>query len=730
MLHLLKLKFKMKKYLLLLISLVVTSTAMSQQISLTNFNTEVFIENFSTKSPLFSFETTSENYFIVDDGDLFLSRNNKLSDYTIFSSTPFSEENYKLKTSIKLIATNSKESYVGILLNTQLDGNGLVSVEINSKKEYRVRQINNGDSKYLSGNRDNEGWIANDFIKENGEFNYIDILCYKGRYDLYFNFQYVNTFESPEYITGRFGFLIGAQSQARIDYIHVHKEGGKVSTVDFNNANDKILKLENDILSLQKDINSNKTLVDQLRAENSNSSKELNNNKQKEAILRAEKEALENKINGLDLKLDEANAHKNKIASESSDFKKAILSYEKTSNNLEKKNSELINQLDLKINELSKIQTNLSNSSSELNKKTIEVSSLSTQLKKSEQELKDATNSNINLKSSNGKYESETLGLNRKIVNQENQINNSKTELKKLEDQVEKLNSQIISLKNSTNNIENEKRELNREIVNQSNQIKSQDLKISDLNSEINSMSVQKEKIKAQLTDANSKKNALTKKNSQLNSKLVESKKTLANQKAKSQNLDIQIKNIKSKNLKKQETIDFLNSKNKTLNDSISSLFKDYSFLIMKDEELKELTKKHNKLTIKSQNDIASMKKLNLENQKLNSQLDEQKQIAGQFAESYRYELEKSKKFQEEILNFQSEINTETSNKTNSIYKIQLGIFDEEINIEYLELITKINTENNQFIYLSGRFENYSSARTYLLKVNELGFNNAFIVKF
>ena len=61
MLHLLKLKFKMKKYLLLLISLIVTSTAMSQQISLTNFNTEVFVENFSSKSPLFSFETTSEN---------------------------------------------------------------------------------------------------------------------------------------------------------------------------------------------------------------------------------------------------------------------------------------------------------------------------------------------------------------------------------------------------------------------------------------------------------------------------------------------------------------------------------------------------------------------------------------------------------------------------------------------------------------------------------------------
>lgn len=720
----------MKKYLLLLTSLAVTTAVMSQQISLTNFNTEVFIENFSTNSSLFSYETTSENYFIVDDGDLFLSRNNKLSDFTIFSSTPFSEENYKLKTSIKLIPTSSKETHVGILLNTQLDGNGLLSIEINTKKEYRVRQINSGESKYLSGNRDNEGWIASNLIKENGEYNYIDILCYKGRYDLYFNFQYVNTFESPEYVSGRFGFLIGAQSQARIDYIHVHKEGGKVSSVDFNNANDKILKLENDILSLQKDINSNQKVIDQLNAENSSSSKELISYKQKETSFLAEKEDLENKINDLDVKLNEANQYKNKIIAESSEFKKAIISYEKISNSLKEKNNNLLSQLDLKINELSKLQTNLSNSTSELNKKTIEANSLSTKLKESEQKLKDATSSNTKLKSSNGNFEAETLELNRKIVNQENKLNKANAELKKLNDQVISLNNQITSLKSSNNSVEDDKRELNRKIVTQSNLIKTQESNISDLNSKVNTLKDQKEKISAQIKDLNSKLNELTKKNTSISNNLLASEKRVVNEQKKSKNLESQLTNTKSKSLKYQETITLLNSRNKILNDSLSSLFKDYSLLLIKEEELNKLEIKYSELTINNQDDLANIEKLRLENEKLNSQLEQQKQIAAQFAESYRYELEKSKRFQEEILNFQSELTLETVNDSNSIYKIQLGIFDEEINVEGLELLTKINTDNNQFIYLSGKFNDYSSARTYLITVNELGFKNAFIVKF
>ena len=80
----------MKKYFLVLTSLAFSTIAIGQQISLTNYNTEVFIENFSSKTPQFIYEKTTDNYFTIDDGDLFMSRNNKLSDFTIFSSIEIS----------------------------------------------------------------------------------------------------------------------------------------------------------------------------------------------------------------------------------------------------------------------------------------------------------------------------------------------------------------------------------------------------------------------------------------------------------------------------------------------------------------------------------------------------------------------------------------------------------------------------------------------------------------
>ena len=159
-------------------------------------------------------------------------------------------------------------------------------------------------------------------------------------------------------------------------------------------------------------------------------------------------------------------------------------------------------------------------------------------------------------------------------------------------------------------------------------------------------------------------------------------------------------------------------------------MFDKYSILLIKEKELGELKEEYTSLSKENQENLSDLDKIQRENDKLKSQLDQQKLIASQFAESYRYELEKSKKFQQEILNYQSELTLESSGKSNTIYKIQLGLFDEEIDVEGLDDLTKIDTENNQFIYLSGGFDSYSLARTYLIKVNELGFNNAFIVKF
>ena len=62
------------------------------------------------------------------------------------------------------------------------------------------------------------------------------------------------------------------------------------------------------------------------------------------------------------------------------------------------------------------------------------------------------------------------------------------------------------------------------------------------------------------------------------------------------------------------------------------------------------------------------------EKQVLTTQLNEQKQIAAQFAESYRLELQKNRQFQKEITFNQSEVNVSNNIKSNTIYRVQIGI--------------------------------------------------------
>ena len=64
------------------------------------------------------------------------------------------------------------------------------------------------------------------------------------------------------------------------------------------------------------------------------------------------------------------------------------------------------------------------------------------------------------------------------------------------------------------------------------------------------------------------------------------------------------------------------------------------------------------------------------------------------------------------------------------VYRIQLGIFDELIDVEGIEDITTIHTLAQQVIYIAGKFDNFTTARSYLMKMSKRGFKDAFIVKF
>ena len=63
------------------------------------------------------------------------------------------------------------------------------------------------------------------------------------------------------------------------------------------------------------------------------------------------------------------------------------------------------------------------------------------------------------------------------------------------------------------------------------------------------------------------------------------------------------------------------------------------------------------------------------------------------------------------------------------VYRLKLGVFDELIDVEGIEnLTTQIQAQ--QVIYIRSKFNNFTSARVYMLEMSKIGFEDAFIVKF
>ena len=109
----------MRSFLLLTVCALLSITSFAQKLSVGSFNKIIFEETFNFNSGQFPLKTTSENYIIIDDGDLFMSRNSS-SDYSLFAKEPIAQNSYRVKTALKLGPSNNKNPYVGLLLNTQL----------------------------------------------------------------------------------------------------------------------------------------------------------------------------------------------------------------------------------------------------------------------------------------------------------------------------------------------------------------------------------------------------------------------------------------------------------------------------------------------------------------------------------------------------------------------------------------------------------------------------------
>ena len=174
---------KKKIITLLLLSNIVLTNGVAQQISTTNYNKAIVQEDFNSKGNFFPIITTADNYFILDKGDYLLSRNNEDSEYAIIANNS-SANNFILKTSVRIGPSNNKKASIGIIIKAQQDGKGAIIVEINKKREYRIKQLIGNSYKTLSGNSKQQGWVKEKAINGVDEHNLIEIRSEDNIYDL------------------------------------------------------------------------------------------------------------------------------------------------------------------------------------------------------------------------------------------------------------------------------------------------------------------------------------------------------------------------------------------------------------------------------------------------------------------------------------------------------------------------------------------------------------------
>lgn len=198
------------------------------------FSAIAFSDQFDDDKDNWRNMSTSDNLFVIQEGEYLLRRKNTSSGYSIFPKWKNNLAAFSLTASIKLEEAKNGETSVGLIFMAQEDASGAFVFEFNPKGQYRLKQLVGLSYKLLTGDVKTSGWVDSDALKKSGEYNLIEIRTAKRNYDIYVNDKYLLSFTEIAYKTGDIGIAIGPGTKARVDYIVVKEpqteKGAALST--------------------------------------------------------------------------------------------------------------------------------------------------------------------------------------------------------------------------------------------------------------------------------------------------------------------------------------------------------------------------------------------------------------------------------------------------------------------------------------------------------------------
>ena len=704
----------MKKYLTIaLVSFVFSNNIIAQNIEDLESVKNLLKEDFSDNQTNFPILTTVDNYFIIDNGDYLLSRNNTESEYAILATTEQNISDFSMKTAIKLGPSPNKRSSAGVLIKAQTNGTGALVFELNRKGEYRIKELLiNKTYKYLSGKTSNEGWVKNREVKGQDEFNAIEIKCKDNVYDIYVNNKFITTLFTPSLYSGKMGIIIGRDTKARIAYYYLDVAATTNNNLikehidDFTvvNLSNKLKQLESENTTLQ---NSNERLERENKSlKNDNTLKITNTKLQKSeksvdslnVIITANTIYLENTINHL----TEERSNLTQLKAELNKGNKMISEFSSTKKELTTKISVLTTEITTLSDQIDNLNTEITSTTNRL---------------ESQKEL------NKDLNNTNKKITEEKLVLNNQLSTTTSNLNNKGTQLSSLKTkntslstEIKKVNAKVELLKSQLNTTEKTEYSLNTKINDLKTELSDLEAKlnkqrsystknynklkedISEKEKEITSLNTQLSVTKKELSHLTNKYQSYSK----LENSNTELKSSLSNKEANITTLSEKLKNLKTRT-------EELSSTNEKLNLSETK----------KSEEILLLTSTVEELYTKVEN----MKKVLIYKGFVQAGID---------SETVTTTKVENKKNTTTTTKKKKSVNKKITSNENVTYTVQIATYGVKVPLNQFRGLNDVfcrDSKNETFLYMSGKFEDSNEAIEHRNKLVKQGYNNAFIVK-
>ena len=227
-----------------------------------DFPKTLFRDDFVSDSGHWKELSNASNLLLLQKGEYILQRKSSGS-YSSFPSLKNIQAPFSLTASLRIDDGTDPESGIGLIFMAQPSGNGGFTLELNARKEYRIRQLVGVSYRLLTGDNRNLGWTKCEWLNGKSTWNTIQVRTADRNYDVYINGQFVTSFSEPQYFGGDFGIAIGPNSSGRVDWIDVRTpDQSEEPIIVLPVAADDPIRLQEELARLKKE---NQALRDSLQ---------------------------------------------------------------------------------------------------------------------------------------------------------------------------------------------------------------------------------------------------------------------------------------------------------------------------------------------------------------------------------------------------------------------------------------------------------------------------------